>query len=77
MYPEDMVIDTDDLKLNSIIDVVGFLDRRPIYEDDEDLDDELSLVEETYCIHTVKYKFCPNLITENEEMRKLTFFIYS
>lgn len=69
-------METSELKLNSIIEVVGFLDRRTLQGDNEELDEHSSLVKETYCIHTVQFKLFPNLVTDNEEMRKLKFVCF-
>lgn len=61
--------------MNNIIDIVGFLDKRTIQGDNEDLEEESSKVIETYCIHTVQFKLLPNLIPIDEEMRKSILYI--
>ncbi|CAI6363991.1 unnamed protein product [Macrosiphum euphorbiae] len=61
VYPED--INTNELKLNQIVEVVGFLDRRTIQEDN-------LIAKETQGIHAVQLKQLKNLIPYNEEMYK-------
>lgn len=55
IYPED--IDISELKLNQIVEVVGFLDRRSIQE-----------AIETHCIHAVQLKLLKKLIPDNEDL---------
>lgn len=69
VYPED--IDTTEFKLNQIVEVVGFLDRRTIQEDNGDLEEQSSIAKETQCIHAVQLKLLKNLIPDNEEICKL------
>ncbi|XP_025208008.1 mini-chromosome maintenance complex-binding protein [Melanaphis sacchari] len=66
VYPED--IDTNELKVNQIVEVVGFLDRRTVQEDDGNLQEQSSIVKETYCIHAVQLKLLKSIISDNEEM---------
>ncbi|VVC32241.1 Mini-chromosome maintenance complex-binding protein [Cinara cedri] len=61
VYPES--VESCELKLNEIVEVVGFLNRRTIEEDNEDI--ESLPAKETYCIHTVHYKLFPNLTLNN------------
>ncbi|XP_027852654.2 mini-chromosome maintenance complex-binding protein [Aphis gossypii] len=69
VYPEDF--DTNDLKVNQIVEVVGFLDRRTIQEDNENLHEQSSIAKETHCIHAVQLKLLKTLISENEESKNL------
>ncbi|KAL4090033.1 hypothetical protein QTP88_024940 [Uroleucon formosanum] len=68
VYPED--ININELKLNQIVEVVGFLDRRTIQEDNGDLEGQSSIAKETHCIHAVQLKLLKNLIPDNEETYK-------
>lgn len=65
-YPED--INTKRLKLNQIVEVVGFLDLRSFQEDNENLEEQFSIAKEIHCIHAVQLKLLKDLIPENEEM---------
>jgi len=69
VYPED--IDTIELKLNQIVEVVGFLDRRTIQGYKETLQGQVSVTTETHCIHAVQLKLLKKLIPVHEETSKL------
>lgn len=56
--------------MNSIIDVVGFLDVRSNQENNDDLEEPSSTVKESYCIHTIQFKIIQNLIQNNIDMSK-------
>uniref|UniRef100_A0A2S2P4D9 Mini-chromosome maintenance complex-binding protein n=1 Tax=Schizaphis graminum TaxID=13262 RepID=A0A2S2P4D9_SCHGA len=65
VYPED--VDTNELKVNQIVEVVGFLDRRTIQEDNENIQEQSSIAKETHCIHAVQLKLLKTLISDIEE----------
>lgn len=62
--------------MNNVIDIVGFLDRRTIQGDNDDIEGQSSNVIEQHCIHTVQFKLLPNLIPDSKEMSKLILYIY-
>lgn len=70
MYPENEGF--GEIKLNDVIEVVGFFDKRIIEVDDMDL--ESPLMQEKYCIHVVQYKLFPNVALYNIETGKIDLF---
>lgn len=67
MYPED-VVNSNELKVNNIIDIIGFLDRRIVQGDNDDLEEQSPISKEMHCIHTVQFKLFPNLFEESKEL---------
>lgn len=65
VYPEDL--ESSELKVNNIIEVVGFLDQRSINDVDEDQEGQSK---ERQCIHTVQLKFCPDLYSISKDSCK-------
>lgn len=56
--------------MNNIIEIVGFLDRRIVQGDNDDQEEQSQISKEIHCIHTVQYKFFPNLFEENKEISR-------
>lgn len=61
--------------MNSVLEVVGFLDQRSIQGDD-DLDEQSSIVKETLCIHTIQFKIVSDLIPNSDEISMLNFYLF-
>lgn len=75
IYPEDEE-STSELKLNNIIEVIGFIDRYSIDNTESadsmitDTDPNISVLS----IHTVQFKLFPDLYKKSDEISKLYLF---
>ncbi|XP_050431820.1 mini-chromosome maintenance complex-binding protein [Adelges cooleyi] len=57
IYPED--VDSNELKLNRVVDVIGFYDHQYVNTDDESQEQPLD-VKASYCVHAIHIKFQPD-----------------
>lgn len=69
-------MESSELKVNSVLEVVGFLDQRSIQGDNDDLDEQSSIVKETLCIHTIQFKIVSDLIPNSDEISMLNFNLF-
>lgn len=77
IYPEDEEF-TNELKLNNIIEVVGFIDGYTIDIDNTEFADSMITDPNpdvpVLCIHTVQFKLFPDLYEKSIEMSELNLF---